>query len=129
MEEKKDVSRPGQITDMIKDVSVRLGKLYDVMGQERVSYELIRGDIEAWKGKLNTIKSEHSQWEQQIKLKQEMADKIIEVAKEEAKKFIDASHERNGISLRLLEEVKAFCSGVDKRRLNEIKEKVLAGDK
>jgi CRISPR/Cas system-associated protein Cas10 (large subunit of type III CRISPR-Cas system) len=53
-----------------------------------------------------------------------MGDKIIETAKEEAQKILNSKYDLMIQANKMLEEVKQYCIGVEKRRFNAVQTKV-----
>lgn len=121
--------RIGEVNKLFKELGEVATKVYKLLGQEEFSYELIRGDLEAVRLRKQKLVEELNMVESQVKLNQETAEKIISTANEKAQEIIDAAHAKNTEAFRLLEEVKKFCAGVDRKRQVELKDRILAETK
>jgi len=106
--------RKEEITEKMGKARDVLSELYELFSHERISYELITGDIEGLQMVKDKLLSENRTIEEQNKQAGETAKKMIDTANEEAAKIVS---EANGIAveaLTKLDEVEKFCKGLDK---------------
>ena len=118
--------RVDEITELFKKHYEISKKLFDLLSTERTSYELIRGDIESALAKKTKLQEENRAIELQNVEFKILGKKIIDIAKEDAKHITQSAGLRNIEALQMLEEIEKFCTLVERRSLNQHKEKVLA---
>jgi len=118
--------RAKAITELLRSLKTSTEKVIEVLGPEGVSYELIRGQLEALRMEKARMIEENNRMAEENKSAAERAKKIVDLANEEAKKLIEAKRQLFAEAQRRLEEVKQFCQGVDKARLKEHLEAVKA---
>ncbi len=106
--------RKEEITQKMGAARDILGELYDLFSHERISYEVIAGDIEGLQMIKDRLLFENRTIEEQNKQSIETASSIIETANEEAGKILS---DANGIAVNALDKldkVEKFCLGLDK---------------
>lgn len=113
---------------VVKDASTRL---LQRLGPEKVTYEMVRGDVSAQLQKLENVKKAVEQELNRLDIVKNEAVEIIQKAKEEAQKKIDSAEKVILRALSIHNETQKFATEVDKKRwrdhakeLNQAKEEI-----
>lgn len=107
-------TRADDITKLLNEIVEPVRKLNLLLTQDRVSYELIRGDTEALlmqKRKaleeLDSIKAENER-------SKSMGNSIIDVAKEKADEIIGSANTKMAEAIKMVEQAQEYVKGIDK---------------
>jgi hypothetical protein len=107
-------TRADDITKLLFGLVDPIQKLNVLLQQDRVSYELVRGDMESLLAKKAKAMEELRSIEKDNERARALADSILEVAKEQAAKIMSAANERQAEALRMVEDAKEYAKGIDK---------------
>ena len=118
------MTRVEDITETLNKMQPLIERANVLLKQERVSYELIRGDLEALTMRKSKALEELEMIKQNNEEAKKTAENIIALAKEEANKTIMTARELNVDALRRLDEIKEFCTGIDKKKMQDYKKEL-----
>ena len=115
--------RTTEITKLLEQAKPVLARLNDLLKQERISYELIRGDLESAELKKNKLLDENNMIRKDNDEKIKEANGIVENANTKAAEILKSSRDLNVQSLKLLDSVKVFCKAMDRKHSKELGDK------
>jgi hypothetical protein len=117
-------TRADDITKLLLGMVDPIQKLNMLLQQDRVSYELVRGDMESLKAKKEKALEELAFIEKENEKARALAASIVEVAKEQAAKVLEASNDKRLEALKMVEDAKEYAKKIDKAHHEKIMEKL-----
>jgi len=118
------MNRGQEITAKLQNLEKAIRELNPLLSSERVQFEMIRGDIEAMDLQKKKLLQENQTIEEANCRATETGEKILATYTEKADELHKAAQERNVESMQLLEKVKEFVKGQDKKMYRELADKV-----
>ena len=119
-------SRIEDITSTFKQIEPLIKRANSLLGMERVSYELIRGDTESALMQKQRALEEKQIIEQQNNATKSEGQRIKDTLVEEGKKYLETQQKLCADAIALLDEVKDFCKGIGRKKFQELKDKAAA---
>lgn len=116
-------TKADEITLLLNELQPTIEKINSFLMQDRVSYELILGDLNSLQAKIKAEMEKYQLIQNQIAAASKQSDQILDAAKSQAAGIIAAAHKDRMEGLALLEGVKDFCKGMDRKHWAELKEK------
>lgn len=118
------MTRGQEVVSKLMELQKVISDLNPLLSSERVSLEMVRGDIEALEMKKKKLLEENTAIEASNSMSKETGKRILATYKEKAEELHSAANERNITSMQMLESVKQFVEDVDKKRYKELVENV-----
>src|SRR3990167_1775360 len=112
------------VNEILKQMQPLVEKLNAYLRSDNITYQTIKWDVGALESKRTAARKELEMIETQKKIQADKSNSIIAMANEEAKKILQSAGEKNVKAQSLLEDVRSFVSGIDKKKYQELKEKV-----
>ena len=120
------MNRGQEVTAKLENLKKAVNELTPLLSAERVEFEMIRGDIESLELVKKRLMQERQTIEESNRSASQTSEKIVETANEKANEILVAARERNVESMQLLEKVKEFVKGMDKKQYKELEAKAMA---
>src|SRR5258708_7529181 len=98
------MNRGQEITQKLQNLKKATDELLPLFGAERVSFELIRGDIEAMEEQKKKLLDERNLIDESNKQAIATGEKIVATFQEKADELVKAAHDRNVESMQLLDK-------------------------
>ena len=117
-------SRSQSIVKIVKEVQEPLKRLASLLLIEDTALLIAQGDVESAEERKKILLDELSALEQKKQDLKAEAASILVAARNQAKEIFDAENLKRAEHTRILDEVKEFCRGIDKKRYMELKMKM-----
>lgn len=112
-----------EITLLLTELQKPIEKLNTFLMQDRVSYELLIADLNSIRAKIEQEMKTYKMIQEQNASAGKIADQVTEAAKSQATGIIEAARKERMEGLQMLEAVKEFCKGIDRKHWAELKDK------
>lgn len=113
------------ITVLLQKLVEPIQKLNVLLQQDRISYNMIEGEVESLRMKKEKALEEFRQLQTANAQLRITGDGILSVARKQAEEVMGTAKAKNTESLALLEEVRDYVKGLDKKRWNDLNKSVL----
>lgn len=113
-----------EITKLLQNIQKPIEDLNAFLLQDRVSYEMILGDLESIRAKIQKEMERYKLIQEQNIQATKQAEQIILSAKTQAEGIFQVVNKERMEVMALLDSVKDFCKGIDRKRMAELRDKV-----